>query len=63
VTGVGQEVGRSSSVRGATFFFSEPGTYRFTIPKLDGYQPVPEQEVVVEKGKITDVVVRLEREP
>jgi hypothetical protein len=40
---------------------SQPGRYRFAVPRVDGYEPVPDQEVLVEAGKITEHVIRLVR--
>jgi hypothetical protein len=40
---------------------SAPGRYRVRFPTLDGYLPVPEREVVVEDGKMTEITIRLER--
>lgn len=40
---------------------SEPGRYRFKMPDIDGYLPIPEQEVLVESEKYTKHVINLRR--
>jgi VCBS repeat protein len=40
---------------------SRPGRYLLTLPPLEGYEPLPPQEVVVEPGKFTDVTLKLTR--
>jgi hypothetical protein len=41
---------------------TKPGRYRLSIGKIDGRRAVSDREVVVDPGRLTDVVVRLERE-
>lgn len=38
-----------------------PGRYRFAVPDVEGYAPVPEQEVLVHAGEFTEHVIQLER--
>lgn len=42
---------------------SNPGLYRFTVPQIDGYLPLPEQEVLVAPGEKTVHLIRLKRKP
>lgn len=50
--------GRSS--RRATFYYQQPGTYRISFPRLEGFAEVPPREVEVTEG-LAEVVVDLER--
>lgn len=42
---------------------SKPGLYRFTVPQIDGYLPLPEQEVPVAPGEKAVHLIRLKRKP
>tara|TARA_R110002126_G_scaffold82806_7_gene202638 strand:- start:23808 stop:25733 length:1926 start_codon:yes stop_codon:yes gene_type:complete len=43
--------------------FSEPGQYRFDLPDLDEYEPIPTQTVTLERGKTVRHVIQLVRKP
>lgn len=43
------------------FKVPQPGKYRFSIPEIQGYDPIPEQEVFVEADKTVDHVIHLRR--
>lgn len=47
---------------GRRMSFRNPGEYFIIVPKIEGYQEIEEQEVVVEKGKYKLHVIELKRE-
>jgi hypothetical protein len=61
VGGEGRSTGATWGDDGTRFFVDRPGVYRAEIPDLEGYLPVPAQEIRVEKGKVTRHEVRLVR--
>ncbi|MBI1850681.1 MAG: sigma-70 family RNA polymerase sigma factor [Planctomycetes bacterium] len=58
----GQRRGYSDEEKSCRFWFTKPGRYRFAFPKVDGYEPVPEQEVVVDADHVNEHVIHLVRE-
>ena len=67
-TGISTELQMSRGTDGASRRVSQvrvrvshPGRYRFSLPDLDGFQPLPEQEVVVPEGEFVEHVVDLVR--
>lgn len=59
----------SSQVHGTSYhpdgmrvIVGAPGLYRFSFPKIDGYKPVGDQEVLVRKGEPVRHVIELEPE-
>ncbi len=42
---------------------SHPGLYRFDVPRIDGYERIPAQEVLVSPGAYTEHVIELVRTP
>jgi hypothetical protein len=63
VDGDGYSNSWSGHPRGRFVGVSVPGRYRFEFPTLYGYEPVPEQEVLVEAGRLTEHAIRLVRKP
>ncbi len=52
--------GRRSDPEGARFPSLEPGEYQVSVRDIPGYEPIPDQKVVVGAGK-NEVVIALER--
>lgn len=48
---------------GRTIAVDVPGRYRLIIPDIEGFEPVPPQEVTVEAGVIREVAIDLKRKP
>ena len=63
VDGDGRSSGFSTEGADRRVKVSMPGTYRFDVPRIDGYELVPKQEVVVLPGRYTEHVVELVRVP
>lgn len=61
IGGDGQTTWRSTTEKGFRIAVSKPGKYRFYVPPIDGYMPVPEQELLVKKGEFTERVIQLKR--
>jgi hypothetical protein len=59
----GQQAFRSWSSSGGqiTLHEKEPGLYRLEIPAIPGYEPMPDTEVRLERGKTREHVVQLVR--
>lgn len=49
--------------RRLTMKVDEPGRYALRVPVLDGYEPVPEQVVELERGVLTEHLIELVRRP
>ncbi len=54
----GQDPERGGSDR-ESFWHDDPGSYALLLPELDGYEPVPEQIVRLEKGVVQELVIEL----
>jgi hypothetical protein len=57
--GSGEEMGSSSDGKEYRAFVSEPGTYSVSFDPIDGYEPVPPQDVEVKPRQFTDVMITL----
>ncbi len=55
--------GRSTEICWNGITVSHPGLYRFDPPPIDGYEPLPEQHVLVQPGAYTEHVIELVRIP
>jgi hypothetical protein len=61
--GSGQGARFSDAGKGRRIRVTKPGRYRFSFPEVDGYLPVPEQHVLVERDRVIEHVVLLQRRP
>lgn len=49
--------------RSITLHQTQPGHYRLKVPAVDGYEPVPDELVRLEKGVVKEHVIQLRRLP
>ncbi len=63
VGGDGTIVCLGMDARGMLVAVTRPGRYRFTVPAVPGYEPIPEQEVLVPEQGFAEHVVQLVRSP
>lgn len=53
--------GWSSSGGSITLYRRQPGRYTLKVEAIDGYLPVADREVVLEKGRVIELVIEVER--
>ena len=61
IDGIGESVSWGAADGGIIVGVSKPGRYRVTVPDVDGFEPVPVQEVEVPAGETVELVIELKR--
>lgn len=61
IDGDGRVVATDERDAGVRVWVNKPGRYRVHLPPIPNFNPIPDHEVSVECGRLTKLVIRLER--